>query len=226
MNYLALVNSAREKCRISGSALTSVTGQTGDNLKFCNMINEAWIDIQERHDNWNFMRTSFSFATINQQQQYTPTQAGVTNLGNWKRDSFRIYVNSIGYPSEIYMPCLEYEEFRNLYQFGAMRTNYARPVLFAVDPSKNILLGPGPNAAGYTILGNYYTVPAELSAATDIPSLPTQFHRTIVYRAMMYYGASEAATEVYDEGKIEFKNFLANLEVDQLPEIDLGGSLA
>lgn len=227
MNYLSLVNEARSECRITGNPLTSFTGISAEDSRFLSWINKAWMDIQERRSDWDFLRSTFSFATVSQQQAYTPAQAGVIDLGNWKRDSLRIYQTNIGFNNEIYLPFSDfYGDFRDLYQFGAMRTVYQRPVVYSIDPAKNLLLGPAPNVTGYTVLGDYFKVASELSLVADIPSLPTQFHRAIVYRAMMFYGVSEAATEVYDEGKSEFKIMLANLEADQSPPADFGGPLA
>lgn len=225
MNYLQLVNSLRQKCGVTGSDLTNVASQIGESLRLCNWINDAWMEIQEAHDNWKFLQTSFSFLTVNQRQSNTPVQAGVTDLGNWKKDSFRIYVTSIGTNSEIWLPWWEYDDFRNLYQFGSQRNVYSKPVVFSIDPSKNILIGPGPNSTSYTIVGEYFKVPSELVTNTDTPSLPTQFHRIIVYRAMMMYANYEAAPEVMNEGQTGFKKFMTRLEIDQLPQVDLGGPL-
>jgi hypothetical protein len=225
LNYLQLVNAVREKCSANGAALTTVVSQTGEALRYVNWVNDAWMDIQGMYENWEFMRTTFSFATVSHQQSYTPTQAGTTNFANWKRDSIRIYQTSLGYPNEIWMPFQDYESFRNLYQFGAMRTSYQRPVVFSIDPAKNFLLGPGPNATGYTVGGEYYTVPLEMALDADTPSLPVEYHKAIVFRAMMFYGAYEAAGEIYTEGQSEFKTIIARAEINQLPLIDLGGPM-
>ncbi|MFZ6757974.1 hypothetical protein ACO0K9_12265 [Undibacterium sp. Ji50W] len=219
MNYLSIVNALREKCGASGAALTTVTGLSGESLKFCNWVNDAWMDIQGMNEHWEFMRASFSFNTVAQQQAYTPLQANAVNFGNWKTDSFRLYQTALGTTNETWLPCRDYGHFRNLYQFGAMRTAYQRPVEWAASPAKAILLGAAPNAAGYTVTGEYYLAPQELQAATDVPSLPTEYHRAIVYRAMMFYGGHEAASEVFQLGQSEFDKVLARLELNQLPPV-------
>jgi hypothetical protein len=225
VNYLALVNAVREKCGVSGAALSTVAGQSGESLKIVNYVNDAYMDIQGMYENWQFMLADFTFPTVSHQQSYTPAQAGTTNFGNWKRDTFRIYQTSLGFSNEYYMGCQDYDEFRNLYQFGAQRTNYQRPVLFSIDPAKNLLLGPSPNTTGYTVVGKYWTVPTEMAASADIPVLPTEYHRAIVFRTMMFYGAAEAASEVYGQGEEEFGKILQRLELNQLPQIDLGGPM-
>lgn len=228
MNYLQLSNAALEKCGISGNPLTTVAGQSKERLRLINWINDAWMDIQGAYENWMFMRASFTFPTVNGQQSYTPAQANTTNFANWKilpENTFRIYQTSLGFSNEIWMPRWDYAYFRDLYLFGAMRTNTSRPVVYTIDDFKNIILGPIPNAAGYTVVGDYYKVPTELALDADIPSMPVEYHRAIVFRTMMFYGAYESAPDVYNEGKEEFKKIMMRLELNQLPQIDLGGPL-
>jgi hypothetical protein len=225
MNYLELVNKFREKCAASGSPLSSTVSQTGESLRFCNWINDAWMDIQGAAEDWQFMRANFTFPTVLHQQSYTPAQANTTNFANWKNDSFRIYRTALGTNNEMWLPFNEYEYFRNLYQFGAMRNTYQQPVVVSIDPAKNLLLGAAPDGIGYTVTGEYFSVPVELSASTDIPSLPVEYHRAIIYRAMMFYGAYEAAGEVFQQGQSEFNKVFARLELNQLPKINLGGPM-
>lgn len=226
MTFLQLINALRQRCGIIGADLTRLANLSGEDKRCSNWISDAWMEIQAKHTNWKFLQTSFSFTTTASQQSYTPAQAGVTDLGNWKTDSFRIYQTSIGTNNEIWMSEWDYDTFRNLYQFGAQRGVYARPVVFAIDPSKNILLGPGPNATGYTVLGQYFKVPSALSADSDTPSAPSQFHLAIVGKAMQKYGKYEAAPEILKEGEDLYKLWMTQLENDQLPKIDFGGPLA
>ena len=48
----------------------------------------------------------------------------------------------------------------------------------------------------------------------------------IVYRAMMLYGVSESAPEIYDEGAANFKAIMQEIEGQQLTEIGIAGALA
>jgi hypothetical protein len=48
----------------------------------------------------------------------------------------------------------------------------------------------------------------------------------IVYRAMMSYGAYEAAAEVYQRGEAEFNRMIRRVLADRLPEISAGSALA
>lgn len=225
MNYLALVSRLRRKCGVSGDNPTSFTNQSEEVNRLIDWINEAWMDIQLTKPDWQWMRSSFSFATINAQATYTGTQAGLLDFGAWARDSVRSYVTSVGTDSEIELDYISYDEWRDTYQMGASRTVYTRPTCIAITPAKDLALGPVP-AAGYTIAGEYYKVASEMSLTIDTPALPTQYHMAIVYRAMMYYGAYEAAPEVYNAGADEFKKMMGRLLTSRLPEVQVGGAIA
>lgn len=207
-------------------APTTVVGQTGERLRLVNWINAAWLDIQSAHEDWDFLRNSFSFNSVSQQATYTAAQAGVADYGLWKQDSFRISTTSSALKDEMLAPYMAYATWRDLYQYGNMRTTYARPVVITITPDKQIGLGPTPDATGYTIDGEYFRAPYEMSADTDVPTLPDKYYLAIVYRAMMLYGAYESASEVYTSGETEFKKLFARMEIDQIVAVSFGAPLA
>ena len=69
MTFLQLINRARQECGVTGPDLTTVTGLTGESLRFYNWINSAWVDIQTAHEDWQFMRLPFQFNTVASQYQ-------------------------------------------------------------------------------------------------------------------------------------------------------------
>ena len=228
MNFLSLVNRARVECGVSSASTPLVTALnlSGEAARMASWVNSAWVDIQTAKDDWEFMRMDFVFNTTAQQQIYTPTQAGIgTTFGNWKRDSFRCSSVGQGYKDEQLMNYMEYATFRNLFEYGNMRTTYARPVVVSVIPNKSLGLGSIPDQA-YVIAGEYYTKPIEFSSDIDTPSLPERFHMMIVYRAMIFYGGYEAAGEVMARGQKEFDRLMNRLDIDQLPTIVSGPPLA
>lgn len=231
MNYLQLAQRLRIKCRVSGSGPVAVTGQNAEYTRLLLYVNEAWMAIQRMHTDWRFMRASASCATVAGQSQYAPaTDFALADFGNWaldfeSNDTFRNYVTAQGTGSEIFMGNMDYDQWRDTYLFGGFRSTRTRPTQVAVAPNDSICVGPLPEA-GYTLLGDYYKTPSEMAASTDTPTLPTKYHDAIVYRAMMFYGASEAAPEVYDDGKINFAKIIREIEATQLRRMRLGGALA
>ena len=229
MNYLALVNRARVECGVGGAStpLTTAQNLTGESARIAAWVNSAWMDIQTAKDDWEFMRFGFQFNTTAQVQIYKSTDAAVALplFSNWKRDSFRCSTLGQAYKDEQLMNYMDYNTFRNLYQYGNMRTTYARPVVVSVTPEKYLGFGSIPDAA-YVIVGEYYTTPVPMSADADTPLLFDRFHMMIVYRAMTFYGSYEAAAEVVDRGTKEFTRLMNRLDIDGLPTITSGPPLA
>lgn len=193
-------------------------------------VNSAWMEIQGAHRDWGWMRTSASFVTVASQATYAlGTGAGTVGVaaasfGSWDKETFRCYLTATGTSDEAYLPFMDYEAWRNLYQFGSGRTATNRPVVFTVTPAKSIGLGSVP-LVGYTITGDYFAAPTEMAADADVPTLPVQFAMVIVYRAMMMYGAFEAAPEVYQRGELDYKKLMRRMANDRLPNVSMGRPL-
>ncbi len=224
MNFLALAQRVAMECGLRGAVPTTVSSQSGNLARIVTWANEAWLEIQNERRDWAWMRSSASFATVSGQATYTAAQAGVTDLGMWARDTFRNYVTTVGTRSEVFMDFLPYDAWRNMYQYGANRFTTSRPIVIPIMPAIDLGFGPVPSG-DYTITGDYYRSPSSLAADTDTPSLPTKYHMAIVYRAMMFYGGFEAATEVYQRGETEYRRLMRGLSADQLPEMTFGGAL-
>ena len=225
MNFLQLVQRLKRRCGVSGTMPTTVLNQPEELARLVDFINEAWMDIQGRRKDWLWMRAPFSFATAQGKSQYSVADVGLTDFGYYALDSFRNFVTSAGNSSEVFMDYLPYESWRDTYLYGATRYTSTRPLEFTVAPDLSIGLGPVP-AQGYTVSGEYYRVPTELVNDSDLPAMPSQFHMAIVYRAMMFYGAFEAAQEVYQLGAAEFGKQMNRLAVAQLSDMQLAGALA
>ena len=230
MNYLELCQRMRQECGISGTGPSTVVNQTGNLKRIVDWVNTAWIDIQTSHQDWDWMRTSASFPTVASQATYAlgtgtgTVGVSVATFGKWDRDTFRNYDTSVGTDSEVFMGFVHYDTWRDVYFYGAQRTTTTRPVDMSITPAKAIALGPPP-LAGYTITGDYFTAPLDMTADADIPALPAQFQMAIIYRAMMSYGAYEAAPEVYQRGELEFGKLMRRMTVDRIPETIWGGAL-
>ena len=225
MNLLQLTNQTRVECGVSGPTLSSVQNLTGESARILAWVQQAWIDVQTSKEDWLFLRETFEFNTVAQQWEYTPANAGLTNFGNWKRDSFRASsVNNL-YRDEQLLNYMDWTTYRNLYRYANMRNTLARPVVVSITPNKDLAFGSTPDQI-YTINGEYYTQPVSLSADTDIPGIPARFHMIIVYRAMMYYAGYESAPEVLSRGDFEYRRLYSRMEIDQLPTIVSGPPLA
>lgn len=224
--FLQLVQRTCSECSASGAAPVSTANQVREIARIVDWVQAAWVEIQGLRSDWLFMRQAVTFPVSTEAGiSYTPAQIGVPLLADYKRDSFRIYSVAQGLSNEQVLPHLPYDQFRNLYLFGSNRLQQSRPVLFTVDPQKNFLLGPCPNEA-YIVDGEVFAQPSEFVNDTDYPSMPSQFHLAIVYKAMMHYGQHENAPEVYQHGELEYNRLKARLIIDQTPKIGFSGTLA
>lgn len=154
----------------------------------------------------------------------SPVNTSGTQSGNQSMTSNNTTTFS-GMRSEIFMEYMDYDGWRNSYEYGALRTIKTRPLNMTITPNKSIGLGPFPDS-GYTVLGDYYSVPVDLVADTDVPAMPAKFHLAIIYKAMMAYGAFEAASEVYDRGEKEYNRWIRRIHADQEIEMTSSGPLA
>lgn len=222
-NFLQLVKRLRQECGVSGTDNT-VVNASGEWLRLCDWTAQAWTELQEENPDWDWMRKSVTFNTTANQGEYTAAQAGVADMGMWRKNSFHIYLTSAGVGSEWNLPYRDYNGFHDYYLIGSRKITYARPSEITIAPSKNLILGLAPDAI-YTVSGEYFKTAVILAADADIPDLPTRFHLAIVYKAMMSYGAFEAASEVYQRGEQQYKAMLNKIRYDQAPEIKRGGSL-
>jgi hypothetical protein len=171
----------------------------------------------------------------------------VDSFGKWDRDTFRCFTTSVssgdfssdfssdfstgsggggGFNDEMFLDEIPYDAWRNAYMLGAMRRVQTRPYVIAVGPDQSLCLGPPPNAL-YTITGDYWVAPTEMSADTDVPAgLPTRFQMLIVYRTMMKYAGYESAPEVYERGSQENAGMYAQLLAVRAPRMSWSGALA
>lgn len=239
MNYLALGTRLIQECGISGT-MSTTANQTGEFLRVTSWINSAWNELQTKHDDWEFLRSSVllgggagcSFTTVSGQAVY-PLGAGAGTagvsaavFGKWDLNSFRCNTTTVGFADETYLDPIGYDEWRNSYMYGAMRSVTTRPVVISKAPTQGLCLGPPPNAL-YTVTGDFFIQPTQMVNDTDLPTgLPTQFHMAIVYKGMQMYAGYEAASEVFQRGDIGYKRMMVELEANYGPKMFFAGALA
>lgn len=233
--YLQIVNLARMECGVaSGDLATLQSGLSLESARFKTWARDEWKRVQSSHPDWQFLRVAGEFTTTANQSKYTPQQAAATSdgttsgtaiLADWKRDSFRLSTAGASYADEAILGYQPYDVWRNMYQYGAMRSVRSKPVLFAVDPQKNLVLGATPDAA-YVVNYEFYRTPQELSADDDVPLCPDRFHDLIVYRTVRAYGIFMSAPEVISRADSLIDTIYPDLCNDQLPPMMSGNPLA
>lgn len=222
--FLQLVNMAREECDAAGSGdLTTLSGVTGESLRFKNWVIRAWEEIQEKHVDWRWMQADYSFTTTADDGSYTSAQAGILlRFEYWDRHYCTCYLTASGVSDQTELYWMDYADFRLLYLTGSQTSS--RPKHWTVGDANELLLGPEPDSTLYTIAGRYKKSYQTLSADADEPELP-DCQRVIVYRAMQKYARFMAAPEIMAEAKMQERALMAQIRARYLPEIRLAGPL-
>lgn len=223
MTFLELCQRVRQEAGISGTGPSSVVSQSGENKRIVDWVNSAWEDIQLARPDWFWMRSDFSFQTVVDQYAYTPVQAGIASrFSNWDTDSISTYLTSTGVADESGLNYIDYASYRDQFLTGVQTAS--RPIACSISPVLSLLIGYRPNAV-YTVHGEYFKAPQTLSAGTDTPEMPSQFHMAIVYRALMLYARYEAAAEIYSDAELNYRRLIKRIELSQLPDISTAVAL-
>lgn len=227
MTFLELCQRVRQEVGgVSGTGPSSVTGNVGQLRKIVTWTNQAWRDLQLKHDDWLWKRADFTLNLAASDNDYAASDCvtPVTDLGSWDEESFRIYLTATGVSDETFISAMDYSLWRNIYSIGSQTAS--RPHIFTVKPDLHLGFGAVPDGS-YTVAGQYLRSTLSMTADADLPTgLPEEFHMLIVYRAMKKYAADEGAPEVYANAAIEHRAMELALERKQLPKWHLGGSLA
>jgi len=233
--YLSGSVDLRRECGMSGTGPAAVTGQTGDLERIVEWYAQAYTEIQNRHQDWLWLRSTFTVDTTASDDTYaygdvtdSRLSALITRFRRWwlyDVDGFpnvRSYLTSAGVSGEKYLLPLPWAAFRDLYKRGTQTNN--APVHITVDPQRNLILGPKPNGI-YTVTGEYQMSAQILAADGDTPEMPSDYHQLIVYEAMKKYGGFNSAPDVSSRGITDGNKLLRQLESNQRPECGLAGPL-
>lgn len=226
MTFLELCQDMMREAGISGS-LVSVERQNGEALRVVNWIIKAYRYIQNKHTDWDFLRTEVTFDTNTSNDTYTAAAAGVTGFGEWRfaGDDWRCYSKAIGPADEQPVRYTPYDEFRRVYGYGANRLMTGRPQVVTQRPDQSLQFWPVPDAA-YTIVGEQYRAPITLARNEDQPIFAAKFHDAIVQRALMFYGAYEGDASVFASAQTEFQRLLGQMEGVYMPEWECAEPMA
>ena len=220
--YLELCQDLVREVGISGTGPSAVTGQIGELRRVVMWIADAYTEIQQRTD-WRWLRRSFTLQTVEDQETYAFSEvtdvdaiAVISRFGKWRFEDYddppKIYLTSSGVAGQTWMIATSWESYKQIYGIGVQ--NSGQPLYITANPQDKMVIGPAPNGI-YTLTGEFYRSAQILAADGDIPEMPTQFHKLIVYRAMEKYGIYEAAQEVVVRASKEGRRMLRQLENNQ-----------
>lgn len=225
--FAQLVTAVAQRCLVGD--VTDVLGQAGDAARVVRNVRDAWTEIQQLSDDWLWMRSQFSFATVAGQAAYAPAYAtGVVGGGvrKWRshEQSFRVYTTALARRDECFLVEWDWASYEDTYGFGA--PVQGKPSVFAIRNDKSIALGSVPSDAALTVRGWYQRESQILADSSDEPAMPSEYHTLIEHLATMKYAVGDNAPELFSEAQSNYNTMLANLKRTQLPEMTFGGPLA
>lgn len=206
---------------------TTVIGQTGRLLQATENVRQSWIDIQNRHSTWRWMRSSFSLQTTASDDSYAftdatddQTSATIDRFARWRfedpEDPPKIFLTSSGVGTEIWLIWVPYDYFLRIYRRGTQVDSL--PAHITIDPQNNIRLGPKPDGI-YTLSGSYQRSPLDFTLDADVPDMPVQFHNLIWAEAIGLYGMNHVAQHIVAKHAKLASKRMRQLEIDQLPDL-------
>lgn len=225
VNFQEICRELGSRCEVTGYSGIVPGTSTGYQAKVVGWARDAWRAIQQEHE-WTFLRKPLNFLTVAGQADYLPANIQVAGapVRSYDVESIRIYRNAVGRSDEQFLVEWSWREWYDTYGYGDQVDG--RPTLFAVRPDDNaIVLGAIPDDE-YRVVGYYWRQAQELAQPSDEPIIDGELHMAIVYKAMLSYANTEAASEVKLEAQERLDEIMSLMCRRYLPAGDSRGPLA
>ena len=212
MNYLTLCQELVSELGLSGgTGPAAVTGNTIIELKNATRwIRDASLQIDNLWFDWKYLWTKYSQTgvVVNSTGLAAPTAPACRM---WDLNKMRFRPSSGG----SWSPMTYYSRQRLYEQFDTDNASATSPGPYTINPDQSIVFA-APLDQAYDFKGEYWATPTPLAANTDVPALPSHYHRIIMCRAGIMYGNREDAPEVISGMEAEYIDMLDKLQSDQL----------
>lgn len=219
MTYLELV---RELARATGTLRTAdpvnseiaTLVDADDHLAdLARWIRKSWVSIQLQSD-WSFMIKSGSVdisqpSVVSLTTEIADFSRILPYRGRWINVGDRERAHLIHYD--------QWERYKQLYR------SPGRPRFFTITPQDEMAVLPEPDVE-YNLSFDYQKTAQELSADSDVPELPEQFHDVIVYRALVKYGGFDEAPAQLQRAVAEHQELMTQMHRRFLPEYRVIGN--
>lgn len=212
MNYLQLCQAVRSRIGLHGTGPSTVVSPTDVESDIVDAVKDAWIDIQNFREDWDWMKTTQSFNTAADDTDYSTTDiAGPSNrVARFVKGSLWIYANS----QWTKMSYLDEDTFYDMYK---NESTSGIPYHYTFNRNDNSVEMQTPDAI-YPCEIDYIKQPQLLAANTDTPELPVQWHNLIIYLAIQKLSSSIASTSTAMEYSQAYAVMMGQMMRQQLPK--------
>jgi hypothetical protein len=188
MTYLELCKGVRSRIGLQGTGPTTVTAPTNLEADIVDAVRDAWLDIQNSREEWDWMKVTTTFSTVASTDTYTKTDIAGADASRVRRfiiDS--LWVNDgTNYSRATYR---DEDEFDILY---INDTNTGTPGDYTIIRRNGSIKMTLPDDA-YTCRIDYWKTPQELSLDADEPEFDDHWHNLIMYLAIQKLSSSIAS---------------------------------
>jgi len=213
-NFLGLVNAMNRRLNEVELTSSNFATATGFYSQAKDAVNAAIRYLNQSEYFWAFNHNTKEQTLVANTSRYAfPTDAKVVNF-----NTFRIKENTTLGNATTRLTEIAYEDYLDRYVEQEYNTSSGQgvPTQVAQAPDLKFILTPEPDKA-YELVFEYYSFPTDLSATTDVPTIPERFQHVIVDGAMHYgylfRGNTQDAMvmkEKFDEGIKHMRSQLIN----------------
>lgn len=203
----------------------SVVAQEGALLRLTHWVNDAWGEIQREQPRWRWMMAEATGDATIGVSGYTGVSLGITSrFSRWEPfvDGEECEVSAwdadIGRGDEQYLRYVDWYEFRRIYQSGSAVDDTGKPQIVSIAPNGELTVYPTPDKA-YKIRAPYKKTRQDLTANTDVPEMPDEFHDAIKWKALVYLGMHDEANGQLPMWQSKYVRVMEHLRNDQLPRM-------
>jgi len=211
MNFIQLARETRKRAGLQGTGPSSVSA-TGYEAAIVSYVQDAWADIQNERNQWRWMRGQAAFTISQGDGEYLLGDifSPGYRFNRWHKDTCYILVDSKWNPLRF----MAYDQFVYLTQ---NQTEDTRPSRFTIRPQDSALLFDSPDGP-YSIKIDYQKSLQELVIDSDVPEMPEQFHRLVVYGGVMNYAEELGRQGKFNYYSVKYTRMLNILMRNQLPK--------
>ena len=213
-DFLGLVNAVNRRLNEVELTAANFASATGFYSQAKDAVNASIRYLNQSEYFWPFNHNTQETTLVANTSRYAfPADAKVINF-----KSFRIKENTSLGNATTRLTEIAYEDYLDRYveQEYSSSLGQGVPTQVAQAPDLKFIMTPEPNKA-YELVYEYYNFPTDLSAATDVPTIPERFQHIIVDGAMHYgylfRGNTQDALvmkEKFDEGIKHMRSQLIN----------------
>lgn len=221
MNFLEIAKRVSKECGISGGGPSSVSAQTGINANVVNWVRDAFNEIQGSNEQWDFDWAMTTQMLVAGKERYDPINDWGLEHKSFVEGGTYVYRTVDGPHAKHWPIFIGWQDFREL-RLPDVR---GIPVYASVAPDGSLHLYPIPDA-GIVAVIEYFREPQVLNENLDIPRMPERYHMAIVWRAVMFFCASEENPTLFQSANANFRAIMRRMSVLELPDIAQAEPLA